>query len=120
MTQSAVGNETGKLIQDSQSNARSHLPKQTLIDSTPAVNATWREFCTKYGLDYDTVVSFSFFQMPRFASSRFSDLPQTLFFSISTFSFPDFESWNHATDIELWRTFVDSFQVLQMKNFQGK
>jgi sugar-phosphatase len=29
----------------------------TLIDSTPAVNATWRETCTRFGLDYDEVVS---------------------------------------------------------------
>lgn len=29
----------------------------TLIDSTPAVNATWAEFAVKYGLDYDYVVS---------------------------------------------------------------
>ena len=29
----------------------------TLIDSTPAVNATWKEFALKYDLDYDVVVS---------------------------------------------------------------
>lgn len=29
---------------------------QTLIDSTPAVNATWQEFAEKYRLDLDEVV----------------------------------------------------------------
>ncbi|UZJ56202.1 hypothetical protein CBS101457_005522 [Exobasidium rhododendri] len=28
----------------------------TLIDSTPAVNATWKEFAIKYNLDYETVL----------------------------------------------------------------
>ncbi|CEH12212.1 Predicted haloacid-halidohydrolase and related hydrolases [Ceraceosorus bombacis] len=28
----------------------------TLIDSTPAVNATWRETCDRFGLDYDEVL----------------------------------------------------------------
>jgi beta-phosphoglucomutase-like phosphatase (HAD superfamily) len=29
----------------------------TLIDSTPAVNATWKEFAIRYNLDYEKVVS---------------------------------------------------------------
>lgn len=28
----------------------------TLVDSTPAINATWKEFCDEFHLDYDYVV----------------------------------------------------------------